>query len=237
MINAKNILVIAAHPDDEVLGCGATMARFAAEGARVNVLLLGEGPLARTPKLDHETSNNIKKCTTLSAQAAAEILGVHKLICAGVDGFQGFPDNRFDTVALIDIVQFIEKIAAEINPDAIFTHHAGDLNIDHRITHEAVMTAFRPLPSCALKFICGFEVLSSTEYATPNVFPAFVPNFHVNTTGFMDKKQEALRAYSSEMRNFPHPRSYESVQYLASLRGSHNGMHAAESFICYRFVI
>ncbi len=230
----NNILVIAAHPDDEILGCGATMARLVNAGAKVTVLLLGEGPLSRLT--DNTAKNDEKNHAMFSAQNAAKALGVQKLVTAGVDDFQGFADNRFDTVALIDIVQFIEKIAEDIQPDAVFTHHAGDMNIDHRITHEAVMTAFRPLPESSVKLIAGFEVLSSTEYVAPNMLPPFVPNMYVNVEDFIEKKQKALEAYASEMRDFPHPRSYEAVRHLAALRGAHSGVTAAEAFMCYRWL-
>ncbi len=237
MLEVKNILVIAAHPDDEVLGCGATMARFVAEGAKVSILLLGEGPLSRMGDADSKARRDKKNHAMESAKNAAKALGVQKLITAGVDGFQGFPDNRFDSVTLIDMVQFIEKVAGDIKPDAVFTHHGGDLNIDHRVVHEAVMTAFRPLPGSLVKLVAGFEVLSSTEYGAPHILPPFVPTLHVDVTEFMEKKHEALRAYASEMRDFPHPRSYEAVAHLAALRGAQNGVHTAESFMCYRYTV
>lgn len=225
MLNkSERILVVAAHPDDEVLGCGGTIAKAVAAGRDVSVLLLGEGPTSRlSSSSDAERTHAVD-----SAQLAAQKLGVTNLF------YGALPDNRFDTVPLLEITQLIEKYAAQVQPDLVITHHNGDLNVDHSITHRAVMTAFRPLPDSKQVTILGFEVLSSTEYATPNVMPTFIPNAYINISDFLSEKADALEAYSSEMRAFPHPRSFEAVEHLARLRGAHCGCNAAEAFVLYR---
>lgn len=222
--NSQKMFVVAAHPDDEVLGCGGTIAKAVSAGVDVSVLLLGEGPTSR------QGSSAVSERThaTDSAQIAAQTLGVTNVY------YGALPDNKFDTVPILDVIKIIEKHAEEIQPDLVITHHSGDLNIDHSITHRAVMTAFRPLPETKQVTVWGFEVLSSTEYATPNAMPTFVPNVYVNISKFLSEKVSALEAYRSEMRAFPHPRSFEAVEHLAKLRGAHSGCNAAEAFVLYR---
>lgn len=222
--NIQKVFVVAAHPDDEVLGSGGTIAKAVATGVEVSVLLLGEGPTSR-----QSSSPGTERTHAVdSAQLAAQTLGVANLY------YGALPDNKFDTVPLLEITQLIEAYADKVQPDLVLTHHSGDLNIDHSITHRAVMTAFRPLPETKQVTILGFEVPSSTEYATPNVMPAFVPNVYINISEFLLEKSSALEAYSSEMRTFPHPRSFEAVEHLAKLRGAHSGCDAAEAFVLYR---
>ncbi len=229
MLSFKKILVIAAHPDDEMLGCGGTLARLLESGASVTILLLGEGPTARlgcSKEGQDETRHNAQH----SAVKSAEVLGI------GDVRFGRLPDNSFDTVPFLSIVQLIEKVADEVKPGLVFTHHAGDLNLDHQLTHKATITAFRPLPGCSPTTILAFEVLSSTEYTTPNSLPPFLPNLYVDISGCLDRKQKALEKYTSEMRAWPHPRSHEAVEHLARLRGCECGVEAAEAFVLCRGV-
>ena len=226
MFHKNRVLVVAAHPDDEMLGCGGTLARLKAGGAQITIILLGEGPTSRLS----EGQDSAKNEAASSAVAAAAILGLDKVHLGG------FPDNRFDTVAMLDIVRKIEAIGRQVAPELIFTHHWGDLNIDHRRTHQAVMTAFRPLPGSEKRSILGFEIPSSTEYSPPSPEGAFNPNVFADITEFWDLKQKALTAYASEMRPWPHPRSYEGVEHLARLRGSQCGVDAAEAFVLIRKV-
>ena len=212
----KNIvLTIAAHPDDEVLGCGATMAKHSARGDLVYVLLIADGETSR------EEYHNLNR--NAQADAAAEILGIEKVFSLNL------PDQRLDTLALLDIVKKIEAVIDEIKPNIIYTHFANDLNLDHRIVNRAVLTACRPLPESLISAIFTFEIQSSTEWSG-NDEAAFKPNHIVDVSGFMEKKSEALHAYSSEMRDFPHSRSYEALEYLAKLRGAQAGVQAAECF-------
>lgn len=222
----KNILVVAAHPDDEILGCGGTIAKAREAGATVSFLILGEGPTSRATAQDDKTKSE----AIIAARNAADILDVTNIF------FGSFPDNRFDSLPLLDLIKFIEQVAQEVQPDIVFTHHYGDLNIDHSYTHRATMTAFRPLPDHKPLTLLGFEVLSSTEYSPPNSLPQFSPNVFINIENFIEKKQLALKAYDSEICEWPHPRSTETTRHLAQLRGAHSGCKAAEAFILYRTI-
>jgi len=209
------VLTIAAHPDDEVLGCGATLAKHSAQGDKVYVLLIADGETARGQ--ESTTNRNIQ------ADKAAEILGIKKVISLNL------ADQRLDTMALLDIVQSIESVIESIQPNIIYTHFANDLNLDHQIVNRAVLTACRPLPDSLIDAIFTFEIQSSTEWSGINK-TAFKASHIVNVSGFMEKKMAALRAYDSEMRDFPHSRSYEALDSLAKLRGVQAGFQAAECF-------
>jgi LmbE family N-acetylglucosaminyl deacetylase len=227
---ASKVLVVAAHPDDEVLGCGGTLARLRSFGGEASILLLGEGPTSRDENAVDPAP--AKEGATLAARAAAAALGISDV------RFAGLPDNRFDTVPLLDIIKIIEAVGEEVKPDLVFTHHVGDLNIDHALTHRAVATAFRPIPGGggAVMNLLAFEVLSSTEYALPETGANFHPNVYVNITGHLEAKHRACASYASEMRPWPHPRSPEGVEHLARLRGSQCGVEAAEAFVLCRSV-
>lgn len=230
----QEVLIVAAHPDDEVLGCGATIARHAQAGDRVHILILADGVSARTnPGENAEAGTStasLLDARTAAARAAAEILG------AQPPRLLGLPDNRLDTLPLLDIVQRIESVIAELRPQQVYTHHSGDLNIDHRITHQAVMTACRPLPYTVCRRILCFEVASSTEWQTPRAADAFLPNWFVDVRTTLARKLDALRAYADELRPWPHPRSAEAIEHLARWRGVSVGVDAAEAFMLARVV-
>ena len=215
------VLVVAAHPDDEVLGCGGTMALLAHRGHEVYVLILGEGVTSRDNERDPDRRATEIATLRKAAKEASQILGVKKLF------FEDFPDNRFDTVPLLELIKAVERVKKRINPDMVFTHFEGDLNIDHCLTARAVMTATRPLPGESVHRVYAFEVLSSTEW---NFVSKFQPNVYFEITSFLERKIEALRCYESELKVFPHPRSVDGVKYLARLRGSETGVEAAEAF-------
>lgn len=224
----RSILIIAAHPDDEVLGCGGTIIKLARQGATIHVAFLADGVLSR-----HNESSELQAeldSRRLAAQKACEILGSKTVY------FGEFPDNRMDTIALLDIVMVVEKLIIKYQPDMIFTHHVGDLNIDHRRTHEALITACRPQLGSPVKTILCFEVPSSTEWQTPGSAPSFTPNWFEDISETLDCKLEALDAYATELRHWPHPRSSRSVEYLARWRGSTIGVEAAEAFILSRYL-
>jgi len=217
----KNILVVAAHPDDEVLGCGGTINRHVDSGDEVNVLFMSDGVTSRNIKgIEQESRNQ-------SAFEACSILGTQGPI------FLDYPDNKMDSLALLGIVQAVEKIIIKHKPDVIYTHHSGDLNIDHRITHQAVMTACRPQPNFSVNEIYSFEVLSSTEWQTQDTTP-FLPNCFIDITPFIENKRKALNAYSSEMYPEPHSRSIENVLRLNAVRGNSVGLDYAEAFMVLR---
>jgi N-acetylglucosamine malate deacetylase 1 len=220
----KKILVIAAHPDDEVLGCGGTIAKLTAEGAEVRVLFLADGVSSREP----DSANEELVIRRAAANGACDLLGVQKV------SFKDFPDNRMDTIALLDVAKVIEAEIASFAPDTIFSHHAGDLNIDHRRIHEATVVACRPQRGFPVKTLLLFEVPSSTEWQLPDTAPVFAPNWFVDISTTLDQKMAALDIYKDEMRDWPHPRSMRAVGHLAHWRGACVGVEAAEAFILGR---
>ncbi len=213
------VLVIAAHPDDEILGPGATLARHAGEGDAVHILIVAEGATAR----ESGTPDDVDKLKDAAACAA-------KAIGAQPPHMLGLPDNRLDTLAMLDVIQPIEEAVREIAPAVVYTHQGSDLNLDHRIVHQAVVTACRPTAGSTVKRIYAFETLSSTEWATPSVGPAFNPTHFVEVAETLGAKKAALECYAAEMRPSPHPRSMEAIEALARLRGSQAGLEAAEAF-------
>jgi len=216
------VLAVAAHPDDEVLGAGGTLARHVASGNEVHLVFLTDGVGARG---DDKAAAQRRAC---AARKAAALLGAKE------PTFLGFPDNRLDNVDLLEITQAVEKMIAKIRPGIVYTHHAGDLNIDHVICHRAVLTACRPLADRTVRRIYAMEVPSSTEWAPPDVACAFTPSRFVDISAFQTIKRQALEAYGEEMRAFPHPRSFEAVDALAKWRGATAGLPAAEAFMVLR---
>jgi LmbE family N-acetylglucosaminyl deacetylase len=217
----NKILVVVAHPDDEVLGCGGTIARYAREGLDVHVVILSQGVTARI----EDQHDNIKK------KKIKEIIGqIHssakKLGVKGTSVYD-FPDNRFDSVALLDIVKVIEQVKEKVKPAVIYTHHRSDLNSDHRIVYNAVLIASRPVKSESTREIYSFEVPSSTEWYYPS---AFMPNCFIGISSTIAKKIEAMKTYKSEAHEWPHPRSSTAIKILAQKRGSEVGLEAAEAF-------
>lgn len=228
---STKVLVIAAHPDDEVLGCGGTIARFAHQGHDVYTFILGEGVTSRDDKRDVNARQAELEKLKQDMNTANKILGVK-------DAFMhDFPDNRFDSVDFLDIVKAVEKVKNEIRPSVIFTHHFGDLNIDHRITHQAVLTAARSVKDEPVKTIYGFEVLSSTEWNGYDRSTAFVPSVFYDVSVYLEKKIEAMKSYSSELVEFPHPRSIKSIKLNAQMWGSKTGLDCAEAFILIRSIL
>lgn len=228
-MNSSVILVVAAHPDDEVLGCGGTMAKLAESGEEVCVAILGEGATSRYESREQARADEIKRLQEHS-RAVAKLLG------ARVVALEGLPDNRFDTVPLLDIVKKVEGLVKQYQPHAIYTHHPGDLNIDHALTFRAVMTATRPVSGCPVSEIYTFEVASSTEWAFQRFEPAFRPNVFVDVSAFLDKKIHGMGIYESEARPFPHPRSAEALRVQARRWGAAVGLAHAEAFELVRAI-
>lgn len=231
-----NVLVIAAHPDDEALGCGGTMARHAACGHRVDAIFVADGEMARSGEArphqagaraagDRASQPNLP-ARRAAAEAAAQHLG------SNPPHFLDLPDNRLDALALLDIVQPIERLTTGMMPQIIYTHHMGDLNVDHQMVARAVLTAFRPQPGSSVQAIYGFEVMSSTGWK--GGLDPFEPVHFVDIGHTMEAKHAALRCYAAEMRAFPHARSHNGVDALARFRGAVQGLHAAEAFTVYR---
>lgn len=225
--NTKTVLVVAAHPDDEVLGCAGVVADYVNNGIGVSILILGEGVTSRFEERKKDARKRALAQIRQSVNDAAGILGVKKTFIFD------FPDNRFDTVALLDIVKTIESVKNEVRPDIVYTHHYNDLNIDHRIAYDAVLTACRPIKEETVKEIYSFEIPSSTEWNYPYVFS---PNIFVDITGTIDKKIEALKAYRTELKESPHPRSEELVRTIARRWGSVVGLNYTEAFEAIRII-
>lgn len=229
---SDSVLVVAAHPDDEVLGAGGVMAKHAQAGDAVYVLILGEGVSSRD---EARTEDNLQarrdefENLKASMRRAHEVLGVTKSF------HENLADNRFDGVELLDIVKRVEKVFDQVKPNIVYTHHAGDLNVDHRLTLDAVMAAARALPGATTRRLLSFEVLSSTEWAPPAWDRAFLPNvFAALNEEQFEKKCRAMQCYGSELREFPHPRSLEALRHQAALWGAKSGLGVAEAFVLQR---
>ncbi len=230
---ARCLLVVAAHPDDEVLGCGATVRRLVNEGWTAHLAVLTAGIGGRHPATKAATPKVRARQKVLHGEMnrAARILGFSSV--AGL----GFPDNRMDTVSRMDIVHALRAIVGRIRPRRILTHHPGDYNWDHTLTFEAVMMAARHSPGDpAPDEIWSFEVRSSTERGWQYRQP-FGPTLYVDIAATLPAKEKALRCYRSELHRSPHPRSVEGIRALAAMRGHEVGLDAAEAFELIRGVI
>lgn len=216
----KRILVVAAHPDDEVLGCAGEISYRISKGEEVNVLTLTDGVSSRSG-----FKNDEKKVRLSEFERAARLLGIKKAVNLGL------PDQRLDSIALLDIIQKIEIFIKEMQPNIVFTHFGGDLNLDHRRTFEATMTACRPVQGQTIEEIYCFEVSSSSEWNYPEQFQ---PNVYTDISNHIEKKIEAINAYESEIKQWPHPRSIEAMRILSNKRGSEVGFNWAEAFILVR---
>lgn len=214
----NKILVVAAHPDDEVLGAGGTILKHAQKGDAVYLLILGDGVTSRgVSGLEIKTRRD-------QAGRAAKFLGIKKVF------LETLPDNKFDAVPLLEIVKRVEKAVKAVKPNLVYTHFNNDLNIDHRLTCQAVMTACRPQPGFCVKKILAFEVLSSTEWQAKKKNKLFCPNEYNDIGKFIDKKIKAMEIYNNELREYPHPRSKEGIKILAQYRGLEVGFKYAEAF-------
>lgn len=218
-----NSLIIAAHPDDEVLGCGGTIARLTSEMKNVYVAILGEGITSRYSQREQADVSALETLRN-GSKHVSELLSVKELFLFDL------PDNCFDTIPLLDIVKIIEALIDKVKPSTIFTHHGGDLNVDHSIVHRATLTATRPIAGHSVKNVYAYEVPSSTEWAFGQFTTGFRANVFVDISTTLEKKIEAMEVYESEARPFPHPRSLEALKVLAKNWGTVVGLEAAEAF-------
>lgn len=215
----KTILIVAAHPDDEVLGCFGTVAKMIEQGYEAFTLILSPGKASRNTFEANEIE--ILKGETIQANNS---IGIKEVFQAE------FPDNMFDSVPILNIVKKIEEIKEKVKPEIIFTHHIGDLNVDHQITHKAVLTATRPMKGECVKAIYAMEVPSATEWNGYSRDTAFIPNIFSDIKNTIDKKIKAMELYKSELREYPHPRSLEYLKELAKTNGAKSGLDYAECF-------
>ena len=228
----KRILLVVAHPDDELLGVGGTMNKFIKENnCTVRVVILGEGITSRGDNRNTEQWKNELKLHKQNIVSAQKEIGYQEL------SIYDFPDNRFDSVALLDIVKIIEKEKRDFQPEIIFTHHGGDVNIDHQKTFEAVITACRPMMHETVKTIISFETPSGTEWRANSDPRHFLPNLFISISkDNLDAKIKGMESYEFESRKYPHPRSPESLKIQAKRWGVTIGGNYAEAFHLIRSI-
>jgi LmbE family N-acetylglucosaminyl deacetylase len=221
---SDNVLIVAAHPDDETLGAGGTIARHAADGDTVSVLFLSSGAGSRGDATDGEEG----------ARFAAGRNALKRLGVSGLPAYDKMPDNMFDSQPRLPLIKTIEALIEFLGPHIVYVHSPADLNIDHRRTFEAVLTACRPGCSSVKQILC-YEVPSATDWAFGQ-FGSFEPNYFVDITDYEDVKLAALQCYASELRPYPHPRSPEAIKARHAYWGSRAGLRCAEAFRVVRWV-
>tara|TARA_Y100000589_G_C27140465_1_gene624423 strand:- start:494 stop:1177 length:684 start_codon:yes stop_codon:yes gene_type:complete len=225
MNHSKNILIITAHTDDETLGMGGTIAKHKKNGDNIFAISMTDGVSSR----NKFNQKDIKKRQNSSSKAS-KILGFTWL------DNKNFPDNKLDTVPLLEIVKIIEKYKIEINPAIIYTHCASDLNIDHKLVCQATLIAFRPLANANWSEIRTFEIPSSTDYGHNSVTGNFNPNLFINIKDYWEKKSAALESYKNEIMQYPNSRSLNKIKILAEFRGGQCGLEKAEAFEIIRVI-
>lgn len=225
-------MIVVAHPDDELLGLGATMHRLIKHyNVTTHVIILGEGITSRSEKRDTEKWKNELDIHRNNIYLAQKAIGYHSV------SIYDFPDNRFDTVPLLDIIKVIEKEKLLFNPDVILSHNGGDLNIDHQRTFEAVITSCRPMVDENVKTIITFETPSGTEWQATTDPRRFIPNLYIEVTEEdLKAKIAGMESYEFERRAYPHPRSPEALEILAKRSGIAVGVNYAEAFCLVRGV-
>ena len=230
LFHQKRVMVVVAHPDDEVLGLGGTINRLIETYSIVtHLVILGEGITSRSNTRDVAIWNEELKEHKSNIQIAQSIIGYHSA------SIYDYPDNRFDTVPLLNLVKTVEAEKKRFSPDLIFTHHGGDLNIDHQKTFEAVMTACRPMKEESVKTILCFETMSGTEWRASSDPRHFIPNMYISfEKKHLQKKIQAMESYKYESRQFPHPRSPEAIKNRAKMWGITVGKEFAEPFTLIR---
>lgn len=226
----KKILVVVAHPDDELLGLGATINRLVNDyNCQCRAVILGEGITSRSDMRDRESWDKELELHRRNIYSAQQAIGYESV------GIYDFPDNRFDSVDLLDIIKVVEKEKAQFQPEVIFTHHGGDVNIDHQRTFEAVITATRPMQHERVKTIIAFETPSGTEWRAASDPRHFIPNlfFEISESN-LQAKIKGMESYEFEKRPYPHPRSPEALTIQAQRWGVAVGKYYAEAFILVR---
>ncbi len=230
LLKNKRIMIVVAHPDDEILGLGATMNKLISEqGVTTHVVILGEGITSRSDQRNSEEWEKELATHKKNIHSAKDAIGYHNV------SVHDFPDNRFDDVNLLDIIKVIEKEKLEFAPDVIFTHHGGDLNIDHQKTFEAVVTAIRPMENEKVSTLITFETPSGTEWRASTDPRHFIPNIFIEVSEQnIDAKIKAMESYEFEKRKYPHPRSPEALKIQAQRWGITVGKSFAEAFALVR---
>lgn len=215
------VLIIAPHMDDEVLGCGGTIAKHVNQGHTVSVCVVANRAYG------HKYDDELIAVEKQAVKAAKEILGYKRLI------FLDLPDEQLDS-KLIEVIVPLEALLLEIKPDIVYVNHRGDVNQDHQAVFKAAMVACRPISAHQVHKILAYEIPSSTDQSPPFEEVTFIPNYYVDITPFLEKKIQALSCYQREARLFPHPRSPEGISIYAQKRGMEIGFQAAEAFAVIR---
>lgn len=225
----KKALIVVAHPDDEVLGMGGTIAKLTEKGVEIHLLIVTDG--SSSQYRNAEDLNAIINAKKDETQRCCDILGVKSIT------YGDLPDMKLDTVPHIEINAVIEKSIRLLQPDAVFTHFFGDLNLDHRLVFNSVMVACRPLAEQCVKNIYCFEVPSATDWNAVSSQTVFVPNLFVNIGDYLKTKLQAMLCYQTELRVFPHPRSLEYINKVSEADGIKVGLAAVERFLLIRQLV
>lgn len=215
----QNILVIAAHPDDEVLGCGGLLLANASSGGQSHVLVVTEGSAAQ-----HANCEEMSKKRHQQLVDATAILGVQKVV------HWDYPDMELDQVSHVELNSRLHEFISEGRYQWVFVHHPHDVNLDHQVLYSSALVACRPTPSCCVKGMMTYHVNSSTEWGFGPSSIRFAPNCFIDIAPYLDKKLQAFNAYTDEIRDYPHPRSLSAIRDRARVYGSEVGSHAAEAF-------
>lgn len=220
----KNILVIAPHCDDEILGCGGTMSKHIQAGHDVYVAIVTNGHLGAPELFTKEGTDKVR----------AEALAAHKILGVRETFFLDFPAPKLDSIPAYQLSIRLASIVGDKQIDTMYIPHRGDIHKDHRITYEAALVAGRPINNSPVKQILAYETLSETEWAPPFGDDAFIPTIFENIEGHLEKKLEAFKCFSTQIKEFPHPRSLKTIEILSNLRGATVGLSNVESFMLIR---
>lgn len=225
----KKVLVIAAHPDDEVLGMGGTIAKLTTEGKEVNVLIVTDG--SSSQYRDADNLIEIIEAKKQETRRCADVLDVKEIY------YGGLPDMKLDCTPHIEINQVIEQVVDKIKPDAVFTHFWGDVNADHQNVYKSTLVAVRPVMGQVVKELFCYSVPSSTEWTPNKEDTMFMPNMFVDITDVAERKYEAFSQYVTELRDYPHPRSVQYLREADKAAGIRVGLLAAEEFVLLRKLV
>lgn len=222
----KRILVIAAHPDDEVLGVGGTIAKLSLEGNEVYVLIVTDGSSSQYSNNEHLA--DIIKAKSIETKNCAETLGVKKIF------YGQLPDMKLDTIPHIEVNKAIEQVVNKIHPDTVFTHFWGDVNTDHQNVFKSTLVAVRPVFGQVVKQLLCYRVPSSTEWTPSKPDTMFSPNVFVDISSVAERKYDAFSQYRTELRDYPHPRSVKYLRETDIANGLQVGLTIAETFMLLR---
>ncbi len=223
----NKILIVAPHPDDEILGCGGIMAKYAEKGDKIYVVIITNAYIGAPELFTEEGTKKVR----IEANKSHQYLGIEKTI------FLDFPAPRLDTIPSYKLSIALDKIIRENKIDILYIPHRGDIHKDHRVTFEAALVAARPINNCPVKTIYAYETVSETEWAAPFGDDAFIPSVYEDITEYIDKKKKAFTYFTAQEKQFPHPRSIENLEYLSNYRGATVGFKNAESFMLIRSII